>query len=224
MGDMCTDLPKSLVHMQGVPMLDILLTVLHRTGVERVVLLAEHLAGDIVRFVRSRPVGPMALDVVDSTGTRGGSHVLAAMSLVAPPFLVVAGNVFFEEMAVLDLLAAASEWPDLPAVVSSRRHRARGHLGVVPDSTGRWVMQALRDVDRTDDDWEMIDLYLLTAAVTEEMSRHEISHSRALERRAASHGRILHVPYRGAWAHIERPHDLADPEALALADQLLSCR
>lgn len=89
-------LPKPLVSVGGVPLLERQLLALEAQGVESVIILVNHAADQIVRFVAERQ-GDLQVTIIDDGAPRGtAGAVLACLDQLDPTFLVVYGDTLFD--------------------------------------------------------------------------------------------------------------------------------
>jgi histidinol-phosphate phosphatase family protein len=90
-------LPKPLVDVCGVPLLERQIELLKRYGFDRVVILVNHAAEQIVQFCRRRDNWGLDITFVDDGEPRGtAGATLAIEGLLAPEFLVVYGDTLLE--------------------------------------------------------------------------------------------------------------------------------
>lgn len=91
------DLPKPLVSVCGVPLLERQIITLRDQGYGDVILLVNHRADRIVEYCRSRDDFGIRLRVVDDGEPRGTAGALiAVLDDLAPEFLVVYGDTLFD--------------------------------------------------------------------------------------------------------------------------------
>jgi NDP-sugar pyrophosphorylase family protein len=216
MGALCRETPKSLLSVAHVPIIDLLVAVLQQVGLGPIVLVVGHLGTQILEHVESRWTD---LVCVDSTNM-GGTHLLAARSWVEDVVLAVAGNVLLPPAAFVEVLQFARANPGAPAVASSRRHLAGGHLTSVPAPGSPWLAEVIRGRERGAAEWEMVDVYLLNQRVFDVMQSERLSHCRAIERMVANGERVGHIVV-GDWAHFENPDDLVRSANLSVVQDIL---
>lgn len=89
-------LPKPLVSVGGVPLLERQLTALEAQGVTSVVILVNHAADQITRFISER-ASDLPVTIIDDGDPRGtAGAVLACFEQLEPTFLVVYGDTLFD--------------------------------------------------------------------------------------------------------------------------------
>lgn len=223
MGDSARDIPKALLSVAGVPILERLLNALPQSVCGPVVLVVEHLSEMVISHFTDHPIrSKLDIRFVDSTHVSGSTHLLAATPMWKPPFLAIAGNVLVPPETIQAAAVAAIEAPKTPGVVSSQIHRAASHLSCVPDAANRFLIEIVRGRARTPGDWELVDIYVLSEAVIRYMESQSVSHCRAIEQMCNSGHSVGHISCLSEWAHFEMPGDLVSECNIRVAHSLES--
>lgn len=96
LGPLTETIPKPLLEVGGRPFLDYLIDEANRFGLERLLLLAGHNAGEVVRHYAGRVVGGLSVDVIVETAPAGTAGALAnAAAALDPVFFLTNGDSFF---------------------------------------------------------------------------------------------------------------------------------
>ena len=139
LGERCRDLPKPLVPVAGIPVLDRQLDLLTQAGVEEIFILTGYLGKRIERHVRGRKDKALIRCLAESTplGTAGALTRLAGQ--LDSDFFIIFGDVVFD--MDLQSLAAdhASHAATLTLVVHPTDHPADSDL-VATDDEGRLLV------------------------------------------------------------------------------------
>lgn len=137
-----------LIPIGGQPLLDRHLEHLEREGIERVVINAHHLAGQLIEHV-ARYSGTLEVEVLVEPallGTAGAA--VNAMDVLGEAFFVIYGDVMlFEPLAPLARTHLSSGAVATLAVYESENTRAKGVVEV--DASGRVQRFVEQDPDRT---------------------------------------------------------------------------
>ncbi len=137
LGEHARDLPKSMVLVGGVRVLDHIMECLARGGVRRFVLSAGHLGQVIAEAYARSPIPGCTVETVIETtprGTAGALHELKG--LLDEEFVVAYGDVFMDFNAGALLAAHESHRPACTLLVRASDHPEDSHL-VVADEGGR---------------------------------------------------------------------------------------
>jgi D-glycero-D-manno-heptose 1,7-bisphosphate phosphatase len=96
LGPLTQHTPKPLLEVGGRPFLDYLIDEANRFGLERLLLLAGHNAGEVVRHYAGKVFGGLSIDVVVETAPLGTAGALAnAAHALDPVFFLANGDSFF---------------------------------------------------------------------------------------------------------------------------------
>ena len=96
LGPLTQNTPKPLLKVGGRPFLDYLIDEANRFGLERLLLLAGHNAGEVVRHYAGKVVGGLSIEVVVETEPLGTAGALAnAADALDPVFFLTNGDSFF---------------------------------------------------------------------------------------------------------------------------------
>lgn len=96
LGPLTRNTPKPLLSVGGRPFLDYLIDEAARFGLERLLLLAGHGAGEVVRHYAGRVVGGLSIDVIVEETPLGTAGALAnAAAALDPVFFLTNGDSFF---------------------------------------------------------------------------------------------------------------------------------
>jgi D-glycero-D-manno-heptose 1,7-bisphosphate phosphatase len=96
LGPLTQHRPKPLLEVGGRPFLDYLIDEANRFGLERLLLLAGHGAGEVVRHYAGKVVGGLSIDVIVETAPLGTAGALAnAAHALDPVFFLANGDSFF---------------------------------------------------------------------------------------------------------------------------------
>lgn len=96
LGSLTRSMPKPLLNVGGRPFLDYLIDEANRFGLERLLLLAGHNAGEVVRHYAGKVVGGLSVDVIVETTPLGTAGALAnAAHAIDPVFFLINGDSFF---------------------------------------------------------------------------------------------------------------------------------
>lgn len=215
MGKLTENLQKTLLTVDGIPILHHLLRLLTNVKISQVVLLIEHLGEQVISYFKEHQLPGMNIIYIDSTGWGGSPHTLAVRGKVPIPFIQVAGNILFNASFLYEVSAESAKNPDVPIIVSTLNHKAESHLTVIPDESQQWIESTIRGRKRQAFEWEMMDIYVLTDKVFDIMEKKKISYCRALESLVLNGNRVAHLQYKGKWFHFETPEDIENKEAIA---------
>ena len=137
LGERSRDLPKPMVPVGGVPVLDHIMRCLAQGGVRRFVLSAGHLGRVIADAYSQSPVPGCTVETVVETtprGTAGALHDLR--DILDERFVVAYGDVFMDFDAGALIAAHESHRPACTLLVRASDHPEDSHL-VVADEGGR---------------------------------------------------------------------------------------
>lgn len=96
LGPLTRNMPKPLLEVGGRPFLDYLIDEAARFGLQRLLLLAGHGAGEVVRHYAGRVVGGLSIDVIVEQSPLGTAGALAnAAAALDPVFFLTNGDSFF---------------------------------------------------------------------------------------------------------------------------------
>jgi len=96
LGSLTESTPKPLLDVGGRPFLDYLIAEANRFGLERLLLLAGHNAGEVVRHYAGKVVSGLSIDVIVEAAPAGTAGALAnAAAALDPAFFLINGDSFF---------------------------------------------------------------------------------------------------------------------------------
>ena len=96
LGSLTESTPKPLLDVGGRPFLDYLVSEASRFGLERLLLLAGHNAGEVIRHYGGKVAGGLSIDVIVETAPAGTAGALAnAAAALDPVFFLINGDSFF---------------------------------------------------------------------------------------------------------------------------------
>ena len=96
LGSLTESTPKPLLDVGGRPFLDYLIAEANRFGLERLLLLAGHNAGEVVRNYAGKVVGGLSIEVIVEAAPAGTAGALAsAAAALDPAFFLINGDSFF---------------------------------------------------------------------------------------------------------------------------------
>ncbi len=121
------NVPKSLVKVNGVPMLELMLKQLKSAGITEVVIIVHHLKGEVMNYCEGSPLG-MRVTCVEQTEMKGtGDAVLHAEPYIKDEkFLCVAVDSLFETSLLKKLMETRGE-----GVIACRRVEDPRRYGVL---------------------------------------------------------------------------------------------
>ncbi|MGO9763494.1 MAG: NDP-sugar synthase [Solirubrobacteraceae bacterium] len=162
LGEMGRTVPKILVDVGGEPLLARQIRYLKNSGIERIVINAYHLAGQIDRFVADHPLAA-DIDVVterELLGTAGGVRN-ALPHLGENPFVVLYGDVIIDEPihAVLDTHRRAKAVASL-TVYRTTEIEGKGTVQIAGDGTVK-AFREKTELQSDDDAYVNAGLYVL---------------------------------------------------------------
>jgi D-glycero-D-manno-heptose 1,7-bisphosphate phosphatase len=140
LGSLTAQRPKSLLIVDGAPFLDILLFELGRHGLKRVLLLAGHLASQIIDYAVSTPLKArfdLEIEVLVEPERAGtGGAIWHARDRLEDVFFVLNGDSWFD-INLLELGVRLAESPSATAAVALRRLTGTSHFGAAEIDWGR---------------------------------------------------------------------------------------
>jgi len=209
--------PKPLVEVGGRALIDRILDHLAAAGVATAVVNVHHLA-DKLRAHLVRRMQPRIV-LSDETGEllETGGGVTKALPLLGPaPFLVLNGDVLWQDAGIPTLIDLAGSWRDeaMDALLLMQpTATALGYDGLgdfFMDSTGRLARRKIGVAPFLFAGIQMLHPRLFAGCRIERFSLNR------LYDRAAENGRLYGARHLGRWMHVGTPADLAAAE-LALA-------
>lgn len=137
LGELARDVPKPMVPVGGVCVLDHILTCLKAGGVTRFVLLAGHLGRVIAEHYANAPLAGCEMEVVIEAEPRGTAGALSAVAdRLDEDFVVTYGDVFIDFDVRALTLTHERHRPVATLLVRASDHPWDSHL-VVADDDGR---------------------------------------------------------------------------------------
>lgn len=184
--------PKPLLPVQGRPMLDHVLALLHHHGHREIVVNAHWLAEQVVAWAADRPGVEVVVERPHILGTGGGLR--NARERLAERFVVINGDILCD----VDLGALFAV--DAPAVMALRRQASPQHTGVaLADGVVRGIQGV---VGEGDPGIHFTGVHVLDRAVLDLVPPGEQCIVRTAYRALVPAGRVRGLLHPGAWTDI----------------------
>ncbi len=208
LGEATRSTPKPLVAIaEECVFLDVLLDNVVRQGFDDVILLAGHLGEQVVARYDGREIGTARIRVVVETEPRGtGGALLEARDLLAPHFLLLNGDSYFDTN--LRALATAAEASDAPALIALRRVPDGRRYGTVELDGARVMRFAEKNPDASGAALINAGVYVLTRAILQRIEHLPCSIESDVFPMLASEGRMFGLEGRGYFIDIGLPETL----------------
>lgn len=198
-------LPKPLIPLDGVPVIEILIRQLAAHGVDRATVVAWHLAPLLRQFLGPRQFPDIEVTVFEEPAPLDTAGCLGLIPRPQAPFLVVNSDL----LTTLDFrqLGEFHRGHSAPATVATLRRELSFDVGLVEmDSAGR--LQAYREKPQ----WEVfvgMGVYCLDPEVCEHVAAGEaVSMPELLQRLRAAGATVMCYRTSCDWQDIGRPDDL----------------
>lgn len=205
--------PKPLVKVLGVPMIDVVLDRLVAAGVERAVVNLHHLGEKIRDHLKSRKNIEIIFSEEPEILETGGGIVKALPLLGAAPFFAVNAKIIWLNGRADALERLAAAWSDaemdalllLQATVSAVGYDGRGDF--LMDQNGRLARR---------EEWRVAPLVyagiqILHPRLFKDPPKGAFS-TNVVWDRAIEQGRLFGIRHDGEWYHVSTPKHLEDVE------------
>lgn len=205
-------LPKPLVRVGGVAMLDRILDSLEAARIGTVVINVHHLADQIVDHVAARRPRPL-ISREDSPLETGGGIKKALGHFADAPFFVLNGDIFWRDGPVpaLSRLAATWDGSEMDALLLLQSTvRAIGYEGQGDFLLGQDGRLTRRPENRIAP-FLFAGIQILHPRLFADTPERAFSLNLLYDRAAAS-GRLFGICHDGDWCHVGRPDHLAATE------------
>lgn len=205
LGSLTQSTPKPLLKVGGRPFLDYLVGEASRFGLERLLLLAGHNAGEVVQNYGGRQVGGLSIDVIVEPAPAGTAGALAnAADALDPAFFLLNGDSFFG-FNWLSLVPAIGK-DDWTMHLALARGIRGGRYGRVA-TEGRRVLQFL---PKADSDLPInAGIYLARRRILDRIRSLPCSLEDDILPPLASEGELLGFAADGTFIDIGIPEDFA---------------
>jgi MurNAc alpha-1-phosphate uridylyltransferase len=207
--------PKSLLKLDGRPLLEHTLNRLRQAGVTNIIVNAHHLAEQIAAFVQSYP--GVSLSAEDELLETGGALIAIQAKQLLPeqPFFIVNGDSFWVDGPV-DALARLSAAFD-PAKSDAMLLLARAAGAVAETGRGDFLWPRDGTLKRREERDVAPYLYagvqIVTPALFADPPPPPFTMNLLWDRALAA-GRLDAIVHDGLWFHLSTPDDLARADAL----------
>jgi D-glycero-D-manno-heptose 1,7-bisphosphate phosphatase len=198
-------MPKPLLKVGGRPFLDYLIDEANRFGLERLLLLAGHNAGEVVRHYAGKVVGGLSIDVVVETAPLGTAGALAnAAHALEPVFFLANGDSFFgfNWLALVPALER-DDWTMHLALASGVAGGRYGRVETRGNRISRFLPKAESELPIN------AGIYLVRRRILEEIRSVPSSLENDILPPLASEGELLALAAEGTFIDIGVPDDFA---------------
>ncbi|MDI1266029.1 MAG: HAD-IIIA family hydrolase [bacterium] len=195
--------PKPLLDVGGRPFLDYLIHEARRFGLERMLLLAGHNGGEIIRHYADKTVGGLSIGVIAEATPAGtaGALVNAAAEL-DPTFFLVNGDSFFDfNWLSLATVLDHDDWTMHAALARDIRGDRYGRVETTGNRISRFLPKGVSDLPIN------AGIYLVRRRLLERIRTTPCSLEDDILPSLAADGELLGYPARGAFIDIGVPHD-----------------
>lgn len=206
--------PKPLVPLGDMPILEILLRRLHRSGIRRVTLAVGHLSALIRAFIAQHSSGTLAeleIDFVEETEARGTAGALSLVPGLDETFLVMNGdlltNLDFKALLAHHYASGAA------LTIAGYTKRVQIDLGVM-DLSPEGALLGYREKPVREYPVSM-GIYVYEPGVLDLIPRQGYLDFPDLVHRLLERGElVVAYPFQGLWLDIGRPEDYAEAQRL----------
>ena len=223
LGDRARDIPKPMVHVGGMPVLDHIMRCLARGGVRRFVLLAGHLGRVIAEAYAKSPVPGCTVETVVESEPRGtAGALLEADGLLEESFVVAYGDVFMDFAAQGLIDTHERHRPACTLLVRASDHPEDSHL-VAADESGR-VTEFVhrREPGRRYRNVANAGVYVLDRSVLDHIPRDRPSDFGAdIFPALLAHGEVIRTHALEAEGYVK---DMGTPARLAQVEEFIADR
>ena len=205
LGPLTRNMPKPLLEVGGRPFLDYLIDEAARFGLQRLLLLAGHGAGEVVRHYAGRVVGGLSIDVIVEQSPLGTAGALAnAAAALDPVFFLTNGDSFFGFNWLA--LVPALERDDWTMHLALARGVGGGRYGRVEtreDRVSRFLPKAESELPIN------AGIYLVRRRILDRIQSVPCSLENDVLPPLASEGQLLGLAAEGTFIDIGVPDDFA---------------
>jgi D-glycero-D-manno-heptose 1,7-bisphosphate phosphatase len=205
LGPLTQNMPKPLLEVGGRPFLDYLIDEANRFGLERLLLLAGHNAGEVVRHYAGKVVGGLSIDVVVETAPLGTAGALAnAAHALDPVFFLANGDSFFgfNWLALVPALER-DDWTMHLALASGVAGGRYGRVETRGSRISRFLPKAESELPIN------AGIYLVRRRILEKIRSVPSSLENDILPPLASEGELLGLAAEGTFIDIGVPDDFA---------------
>ena len=205
LGPLTQNMPKPLLKVGGRPFLDYLIDEANRFGLERLLLLAGHNAGEVVRHYAGKVVGGLSIDVVVETAPLGTAGALAnAARALDPVFFLANGDSFFgfNWLALVPALER-DDWTMHLALASGVAGGRYGRVETRGNRISRFLPKAESELPIN------AGIYLVRRRILEKIRSVPSSLENDILPPLASEGELLGLAAEGTFIDIGVPDDFA---------------
>ncbi|TBR26811.1 MAG: HAD-IIIA family hydrolase [Reyranella sp.] len=205
LGPLTQNMPKPLLEVGGRPFLDYLIDEANRFGLQRLLLLAGHSAGEVVRHYAGKVVGGLSIDVIVETAPAGTAGALAnAAASLDPTFFLANGDSFFG-FNWLSLVPALDrdDWTVHLALARGVRGGRYGRLETRGNRISRFLPKADSDLPIN------AGVYLVRRRILDRIREIPCSLEDDILPPLASEGELLGTAAEGTFIDIGVPDDFA---------------
>jgi len=206
--------PKPLIEVGGLPLIDRILDHLADAGVATTVINVHYLAGQLRSHVAARAKPRIVISDETETLLETGGGVTKALPLLgAGPFLVLNGDVLWQDGATPTLVDLARFWRDDMMDALLLLHPTSTALGY--HGMGDFAMDQVGRLTRRDAGvvpFLFAGIQILHPRLFAGCAAERFSLNRLYDR-AADNGRLYGVRHLGRWMHVGSPGDLAAAES-----------
>jgi D,D-heptose 1,7-bisphosphate phosphatase len=195
--------PKPLLDVGGRPFLDYLIHEARRFGLERMLLLAGHNAGEIIRHYSGRTVGSLSIKViVEATPAGTAGALVNAAAELDPTFFLVNGDSFFDfNWLTLARALDRDDWTMHAALARDIPGGRYGRVETAGDRITRFLPKGESDLPIN------AGIYLVRRRLLERIRTIPCSLESDILPSLAAAGDLLGCPAQGAFIDIGVPHD-----------------
>lgn len=205
LGPLTESTPKPLLDVGGRPFLDYLIGEARRFGLERMLLLAGHNAGEVVRKYAGKVVGGLSIDVIVEAVPAGTAGALAnAAAALDPVFFLINGDSFFgfNWLALVPALDR-DDWTMHLALAGGIGGARYGRVETRGDRVSRFLPRAESDLPIN------AGIYLVRRRILDKIRDTPCSLENDILPPLASEGELLGFGAEGTFIDIGVPEDFA---------------
>lgn len=205
LGPLTRNMPKPLLEVGGRPFLDYLIDEAARFGLQRLLLLAGHGAGEVVRHYAGRVVGGLSIDVIVEQSPLGTAGALAnAAAALDPVFFLTNGDSFFgfNWLALVPALER-DDWTMHLALARGVGGGRYGRVETLEDRVSRFLPKAESELPIN------AGIYLVRRRILDRIQSVPCSLENDVLPPLASEGQLLGLAADGTFIDIGVPDDFA---------------
>jgi D,D-heptose 1,7-bisphosphate phosphatase len=195
--------PKPLLEVGGRPFVDYLIHEARRFGLERMLLLAGHSAGEIIRHYSGKMVGDLSIEVIaESTPAGTAGALVNAAAALDPTFFLVNGDSFFDfNWLSLGRVLDRDDWTMHAALARDIPGGRYGRVETVGDRITSFLPKGESALPIN------AGIYLVRRRVLARIRTIPCSLENDILPSLAVDGELLGYPAQGAFIDIGVPHD-----------------